>query len=91
MVSHCSSDLVKRRISAEFECVDGHSDFSERKGHNFATLPEKFKKVKGGERTKSQFRKKFQSPVAKKPRSNHGYLGLLKLGQVPTHNMMPRV
>ena len=60
VVSHCSSDLVKRRISAEFECVDGHSDFSERKGHNFATLPEKFKKVKGGERTKSQFRKKFQ-------------------------------
>lgn len=56
----CSSDLVKRRISAEFECVDGHSDFSERKGHNFATLPEKFKKVNGGERTKSQFRKKFQ-------------------------------
>lgn len=38
-----------------------------------------------------QLRKKFQSPVAKKPRSNHGYLGLLKLGQVPAHNMMPRV
>ena len=53
------------KISAEFE-LDGHFDFTERKGCHFTTLPERFKEVNGGKEQSHNSEKRFKK-TNKKP------------------------